>query len=65
MAREDWARLNSQAGKHVPLNITGTPMSEIASTASILAVTATRQSTVTAEIGIYRWDAKDHPAAGP
>jgi hypothetical protein len=61
MQRKQWESVKPLFGKPIKVDVTKTPMSNIAKDALILANVAVRSSDQTAMIDIYRYDAKDQP----
>ena len=61
MATSEWNSAVSVCDKYVELEISLTPMSEVARNATLLASVAIRHSTGTGQVEIYRDDPRDAP----
>ena len=61
METEKWEAFKAPHGKPIEIEITKTPMANIAKNATILASVAVRSSDQTAMIDIYRYDKHDRP----
>ena len=61
MRRDDWESLQPEFGNPVQLDVSSTPLSKVSSDASVMAVVATRESSQTAQVDVYRHDPKDKP----
>jgi len=59
--REDWDRFQVGPGDTVLVDVTKTPMGQIASDATVVATVARQFSDATAEVTIYRDDPADAP----
>lgn len=61
MPRDQWVTIKPLAEKPVKVDISETPMSNVARDASVLISVTARSSDQTAKIDIYRYDEKDQP----
>ena len=62
MSRNDWFSFGASEGSPVQIDVTQTPMSSVAQSASMLGAFAVKQSPSANQIHIYRWDQKDAPS---
>ena len=61
MSRRDWLNLGVYEGSPVQIDVTHTPMSATAQSASVIASVAVKWSSSATEIHIYRYDPLDEP----
>jgi hypothetical protein len=61
MSRDEWEAAKPLFGKPVKIDISKTPMANVAKDASILATVAVHSSVGNARIDIYRYDKQDQP----
>jgi hypothetical protein len=59
--RLEWDKLKLHEGNAVPIDVDRTPMSRVASSASVIAAVAAKFSTGDAQIHVYRRDPQDAP----
>ena len=61
MSKKDWLSAVSVPDEYVELDVSGTPMSAVEKEATLLAAVATRHSSGTGQVEIYRDDPRDAP----
>lgn len=63
MPKQEWLNLGPYSGSAVQFDVSRTPMSMVAQSASVIAAVAIRWATSVNEIHIYRYDPADAPTS--
>ena len=63
MPRSDWDAVAVRFGAPVQLDVSRTPLAQVAKDAAVVAAVAEQLSTVVAQVSIFRYDPQDVPTA--